>query len=92
MLRSPLADVADMLWSFGRVAVVAAEERDPSGREGLRELADAWERRNRRAFFAGYLGVPGISGLVPPGHDAVQLLSTCFELERTAMARRRAPS
>ncbi|HUO48533.1 MAG TPA: hypothetical protein VMU09_06850 [Acidimicrobiales bacterium] len=87
MPRSPLADVADMLWSFGRVAVVAAEERDPSGREGLRELADAWERRNRRAFFAGYLGVPGISGLVPPGHDAVQLLSTCFELERTAMAR-----
>ena len=85
--RSPLADVADMLWSFGRVAVVAAEERDPSGREGLRDLADAWERRNRRAFFAGYLGVPGISGLVPPGHDAVQLLSTCFELERTAMAR-----
>jgi maltokinase len=87
VLRSPLADVADMLWSFGRVAVVAAEERDPSGREGLRELAEAWERRNRRAFFAGYLGVPGISGLVPPGHDAVQLLSTCFELERTAMAR-----
>jgi len=87
VLRSPLADVADMLWSFGRVATVAAEERDPSGREGLRELADAWERRNRRAFFAGYLGVPGISGLVPPGHDAVQLLSTCFELERTAMAR-----
>jgi maltokinase len=87
MPRSPLADVADMLWSFGRVAVVAAEERDPSGREGLRELADAWERRNRRAFFAGYLGVPGISGLVPPGHDAVQLLSTCFELERTALAR-----
>jgi len=86
MPRSPLADVADMLWSFARVAVVAAEERDPSGREGLRELADAWERRNRRAFFAGYLGVPGISGLVPPGHDAVQLLSTCFELERTALA------
>jgi maltokinase len=87
-VRSPLADVADMLWSFGRVATVAAEERDPSGREGLRELADAWERRNRRAFFAGYLGVPGISGLVPPGHDAVQLLSTCFELELTARTRR----
>jgi maltokinase len=87
-VRSPLADVADMLWSFGRVATVAAEERDPSGREGLRELADAWERRNRRAFFAGYLGVPGISGLVPPGHDAVQLLSTCFELERTARTQR----
>jgi len=85
VLRSPLADVADMLWSFGRVAVVAAEERDPSGSEGLRQMAEAWERRNRRAFFAGYLGVPGISGLVPPGHDAVHLLSTCFELERTAM-------
>jgi maltokinase len=92
VLRSPLADVADMLWSFGRVAVMAAEERDPTGQEGLRELAGAWERRNRRAFFAGYLGVPGISGLVPPGHDAVRLLSSCFELERTATANSRSRS
>jgi len=85
LLRSPLADVADMLWSFGRVAVLAAEERDPTGQEGLRQLAGAWEQRNRRAFFAGYLGVPGISALVPPGYDAVELLSACFELERSAI-------
>lgn len=82
--RSPLADVADMLWSFGHVASVAAEERDPSGREGLNELAAAWEQRNRTAFLAGYLGVPGIGGLVPPSRDAVRVLEASFELERAA--------
>ena len=61
--RSPLADVADLLWSLGAVAADAASERDPSGREGLGELAQAWEQRNRQAFFAGYLGVAGISEL-----------------------------
>jgi maltokinase len=82
--RSPLADVADLLWSLGAVAADAAAERDPSGREGLGELAQAWEVRNRRAFFAGYLGVAGISGLVPPGREAVRVLVSAFELERVA--------
>ncbi|HXQ59062.1 MAG TPA: hypothetical protein VN799_03160 [Acidimicrobiales bacterium] len=84
VFRSPLADVADLLWSLGAVADEAAAERDPSGREGLGELARAWERRNRQAFFAGYLGVAGISGLVPPGREAVRVLVTAFELERVA--------
>ncbi len=82
--RSPLADVADLLWSLGAVADDAAVERDPGGREGLSELAQAWEQRNRRAFFAGYLGVAGISGLVPPGREAVRILVSAFELERVA--------
>jgi maltokinase len=82
--RSPLADVADLLWSLGAVADDAATERDPSGREGLGELAQAWEQRNGRAFFAGYLGVAGISGLVPPGREAVRILVNAFELERVA--------
>jgi len=91
--RSPLADVADLLWSLGAVAVDAAAERDPTGREGLGELAAAWEQRNRRAFFAGYLGVAGISALVPPGREAVRVLVTAFELERVAarLARRSRP-
>jgi maltokinase len=82
--RSPLADVADLLWSLGAVAEDAAAERDPTGREGLGELAEAWELRNRRAFFAGYLGVAGISALVPPGREAVRVLVGAFELERVA--------
>jgi len=85
VFRSPVADVADMLWSFGLVARTAADERDPSGREGLSELAQAWETRNRRAFLAGYLGVPGISGLVPPGRDALRVLTEAFELVRAAV-------
>ena len=84
IFRSPLADVADMLWSFGHVADVAAGERDPSGRLGLSELAHAWEVRNRRAFLAGYLATPGIGGLVPPSRDVVRKLAAAFELERSA--------
>ncbi|HEY5023909.1 MAG TPA: hypothetical protein VII76_02950 [Acidimicrobiales bacterium] len=83
--RSPLADVADMLWSLEHVATSAADERDPSGRDGLSELAHAWVARNRRAFLAGYLGVPGISGLVPPGREALRILTASFELVRAAV-------
>ena len=82
--RSPLADVADLMWSLRVVADDAAVERDPDGREGLGELAAAWADRNRRAFFAGYLGVPGISGLVGVGHEAVRVLTSAFELEHEA--------
>jgi len=85
--RSPLADVADMLWSLDHVAKNAADERDPSGRDGLGELADAWVARNRRAFLAGYLGVPGISGLVPPGREALRVLTASFEVVRAAVHR-----
>jgi len=83
--RSPLADVADLLWSLEHVATSAADERDPSGRDGLTELADAWVARNRRAFLAGYLGVPGISGLVPPGREALRILTASFELVRSVV-------
>jgi maltokinase len=82
VFRSPLADVADLLWSFGRVAASVAQERDPGGREHLRDRVLAWERRNRRAFLAGYLAVPGINGLVPPSRDAVAKTATVFELAR----------
>jgi len=84
VFRSPLADVADMLWSFHHVADVAATERDPNGMLGLSELAQAWEVRNRRAFLAGYLATPGIGGLVPPVRDVVRKLAAAFELERSA--------
>lgn len=84
--RTPLADVADMMWSLADVAASAADERDPTGSEGLGELADAWEQRNRRSFLAGYLGVPGIASLVPAGRDAVRLLVTALELERASRA------
>lgn len=82
--RTPLADVADMMWSFTHVAATAAEERDPTGAEGLGELAQAWEQRNRRSFLAGYLGVPGIGGLVPTGREAVRVLVAALELERAS--------
>jgi maltokinase len=82
--RSPLADVADMMWSLGQVATSAADERDPSGSEGLSELAAAWEQRNRSAFLAGYLGVPGISVLLPRSRDAVRVLVAALELERAS--------
>ncbi|MGH9093101.1 MAG: hypothetical protein ACRDZR_17245, partial [Acidimicrobiales bacterium] len=84
VLRSPLGDVADLLWSFHRVATEAAFERDPTGRAGLAAMAQAWEARNRRSFVGGYLATPGIGGLVPTDRAVVGNLAAAFELERAA--------
>ena len=40
-LRTPLGDVADLLWSMHRASTVAAAERDPAGRLGLAALGHA---------------------------------------------------
>lgn len=84
VVRSPLADVADMLWSLHHVATVAASERDPTGRAGLEPLAREWETRNRRAFLNGYLSTPGIGGLVPGDRAVVRNMAKVFEVERAA--------
>ena len=81
--RTPLADVADLLWSMHRACTVAAAERDPNGRHGLAALGQAWEARNRRAFVSGYLGTPGIAGLVGPDRDLVRRLVSFLELVRS---------
>ncbi|MGA2931092.1 MAG: hypothetical protein ABSE98_03275 [Acidimicrobiales bacterium] len=81
--RTPLADVADLLWSMHRASTVAAAERDPAGRLGLAALGQAWEARNRRAFVSGYLGTPGIGGLVGPDRDLVRRLVSFLELARS---------
>jgi hypothetical protein len=81
--RSPLADVADMLWSFHRASITAAAERDPAGRLGLEKLGQAWEARNRRSFMTGYLSAPGIGGLVGPDRDLIRRLVSLLELARS---------
>jgi hypothetical protein len=81
--RTPLGDVADMLWSMHQATVTAATERDPAGRLGLELLGQAWEVRNRRAFVAGYLGTAGIGGLVGPDRDLVRRLVSFLELARS---------
>jgi maltokinase len=86
-MRSPLADVADVLWSLHRVAQVAASDRDPADRAAVAPLADAWEVRNRRAFMAGYVATPGIGGLLPPNRDHLVALVAAFELARDARQR-----
>jgi maltokinase len=85
--RTPLADVADMLWSLHHASAVAARERDPTGRQGLAALGQAWETRNRRAFVAGYLGTPGIAGLVGSDRDLVRRLVSFLELARSVSER-----
>jgi maltokinase len=81
--RTPLGDVADMLWSMHQASVTAATERDPAGRLGLQTLGQAWESRNRRAFVAGYLGTAGIGGLVGPDRDLVRRVISFLELARS---------
>ena len=85
VMRSPLADVADLLWSLHRAAVAATTDRDPADRAAVIPLADAWEVRNRRAFMAGYLATPGIGGLLPTSRDHVVALVAAFELAREAV-------
>ena len=81
--RSPLADVADLLWSMHRASVTAAAERDPTGRLRLTQLGQSWETRNRRAFVSGYLNTPGIGGLVGPDRDLARRLVSFLELARS---------
>ncbi len=81
--RTPLGDVADLLWSMHQASAVAAAERDPSGRQGLASLGQAWEARNRRAFMTGYLGTPGIAGLVGPDRELMRRLVSLLELARS---------
>ncbi len=81
--RTPLGDVADLLWSLHEAGSVAAAESDPTGRLGLAGLAQAWEARNRRAFVTAYLSTPGISGLVGPDRDLVRRLISFLELARS---------
>lgn len=81
--RSPLGDVADLLWSLHQASLTAAAERDPAGRLGVDELGRAWERRNRRALLAGYLGTAGIGGLAGPDRDVVRNLVALLELARS---------
>ncbi len=81
--RTPLADVADLLYSMHQASTAAAAERDPAGRLGLSALGQAWETRNRRAFVTGYLGTPGIGGLVGPDRDLVRRIVPFLELARS---------
>jgi maltokinase len=81
--RSPLADVADLLWSLHQASTMTAAERDPAGRFGLDELGRSWEARNRRAVLTGYLGTPGMAGLAGPDRDVVRNLVALLELARS---------
>ena len=81
--RSPLGDVADLLWSLHQASTMAAAERDPAGRLGVDQLGRAWEVRNRRAVLSGYLSTPGMAGLAGPDRDVVRNLVALLELARS---------
>jgi maltokinase len=81
--RTPLGDLADLLWSLHSAGVMAVAERDHAGRQGLDGLARTWEVRNRRAVLTGYLGTPGMAGLVGPDREVVRNLVALLELARS---------
>jgi maltokinase len=74
VLRTPLADVADMVRSFHDVAQEAAQVRDPTGRLGATALGEAWERRNAAALLRGYRETPGIDELLPADRSVIDQL------------------
>lgn len=62
---SPLEDVADLSYSLRQLAGEAVRAQPTVTWARAQRLAKSWERRNRGAFLSGYLGVDGISRLVP---------------------------
>ncbi|MGH9043680.1 MAG: hypothetical protein ACRDVP_02380 [Acidimicrobiales bacterium] len=82
--RTPLADVADLVWSLRHVAQAALEERDPAMRQGLEQAAQAWVTRNRDALVASYLGAAGIEELVGDRELAEGLIETLARARENA--------
>ena len=82
VLRTPLADVGDMVRSFRDVAQEAAQVRDPTGRLGATALGEAWERRNAAALLRGYRDTPGIEELMPADRSVIDQLVARLSRER----------
>jgi len=79
--RAPgLRDVAGMLRSFHYAAQVALLGQP----EEEADRADAWEARNRGAFFDGYAVAARRHGLLPSDPAAVAATLAAFELEKAA--------
>ena len=79
---SPVEDLADMCFSLHRVALEGLAQRPPDDAGLATALATAWERRNQRAFLAGYLGAERADRLVPADRAAVEALLEAFLLVR----------
>jgi hypothetical protein len=91
--RSPVADVADLLWSLGQAAARASAEAVAAGTDPgeARAQAAAWERSARRALVAGYLQVPGVAAVVPADRRALRTLTAAWELARSVRGATAAP-
>jgi predicted trehalose synthase len=79
---SPLEDLADMCFSLHRVAREALARRPVSEAGTAERLAEAWERRNQRAFLEGYVTTDGARRLLPREPAVTELLLTGFEIAR----------
>ena len=79
---SPLKDVAGMLRSFHYATAVVLREREEFELETLAPKAEAWERRNRKAFLDGYLSTDGIDDLLPPASEDTDRALRAWELDK----------
>ncbi len=79
---SPLRDVAGLVRSLHYAPQVALQEWGPEPDGELRELADAWERRNADAFLDGYLSTNGVASVLPAADADRRLVQAAFELDK----------
>jgi hypothetical protein len=71
---SPLEDVADLCCSLSIAAGEALALQTERTRAHARALARGWERHNVAGFVNGYVGLPGITGLIPESRVDVDVI------------------
>lgn len=79
MFTTPVKDVAGMVRSLQYAAWSALQDQDGDPRD----LAEAWEQRNRQAFLEGYVAVAHEKGGILPGSTAaLDAILKAFELDK----------
>jgi maltose alpha-D-glucosyltransferase/alpha-amylase len=86
--RSPLRDLATLLWSIRLIACRGLYVKDAHGwtlidrHETLEPVTTAWAVTFCRALLKGYMSNPDIAGLLPEKPEEIRALLNAYMLER----------
>lgn len=83
--RSPLRDVASMVWSFYFASATALNQYKSSSTESLELLekySDSWWQRVTNLFLTEYIEIIKDSGLLPEEKDELEFMLCSYMLEK----------